>query len=102
MKKAQFIRKALNLQEVEAVTKRKGEVAQPFKIVEELQVSDVRYQQITNNLMQDIEELEGQRKGGTKNGVVQAIRIRNQETEESFLADPEGYTYLRYAAVDKK
>lgn len=98
--RAVFIRKAINLKEVEEETDRAQQNEyEPFVVVEELKLENKRFQQIANNLMKDVPEISG--KGGTINGVVQAIRIVNQETGKSFLVNPEGYSYPRYVAIEK-
>jgi len=96
--KAVFIRKAINLKEVKEETDWVQQ-NEPFVVVEELKLENKRFQQIANNLMKDVAEISG--KGGTINGVVQAIRIVNQETGKSFLVNPEGYSYPRYVAIEK-
>ena len=96
--RAVFVRKAINLKEVKEETNWVQQ-NEPFVVVEELKLENKRFQQIANNLMKDVAEISG--KGGTINGVVQAIRIVNQETGESFLVNPEGYSYPRYVAIEK-
>jgi len=96
--RAVFVRKAINLKEVKEETNWVQQ-NEPFVVVEELKLENKRFQQIANNLMKDVAEISG--KGGTINGVVQAIRIVNRETGESFLVNPEGYSYPRYVAIEK-
>jgi len=96
---AVFVRKALNLKEVACATY-EG-IAQPFTVVEELVVSDERFCKITNNLMATIPEFAEKCKGGTRNGVVQAVKVINEKTGAFFLTNPEGYPYARYVAICK-
>ncbi len=98
MKKAQFARKALNLQEVAG--QGQFERPQPYEVAEELVISNERYNQISNNLLKDVPEFAG--KGGSKNGVVQAVQVRNEMTGDTFLVNPEGYSYARYVAIQER
>ena len=97
--RAAFVRKAVNLKEVREATRGGGESKMRFIIAEEIHVPDERFRYISNHLSEDTPEIAGG-KGGTINNVIQAIRIVNEDTGESFLANPEGYSYIRYAALD--
>lgn len=97
MKKALFVRKALNLKEVAETTRGSVDKRESFIVAEIVWVTDKRFRQIATGLMKDIPEIDG--KGGARGGVVQAIQITNQDTGEFFLVNPEGYSYARYTAL---
>ena len=101
VKSTYFVRKARDLDEVRQITKydKRNDNCAYYTVVEELRVEGVRFNQISRNLlMQVIPEIAG--KGGYLKNVIQAVRIINQDTGESFLVDPQGYSYARYVAIE--
>ncbi len=94
--RAMFGRKISNLGELKHLTEqalREGKKGKAYTINKEVELEDKDFQQFAANFLRDQPWIE---KEDT------CIRIKNKETGETVLVDPQGYEYPRYVSLEIK
>ncbi len=94
--RALFGRKISNLEELKTLTDeaiREGKKGKAYTINKEVELEDEDFQKFASNFLRDQPWIE---KEDT------CIRVKNKETGETILVDPQGYQYCRYVSLEIK
>lgn len=92
--KALFGRKVSDLEELKYLTEqalKEGKKGKAYSINKEVELKDDEYRKFTSNFLEDQPWIE---KEDT------CIRVRNKETGETVLVNPQGYEYPRYVSLE--
>ena len=95
--KVAFIRKPQDLKEVKNTVRKFSGSIESVEITHEVTLNNRYFNDLTNNFFQSIASFSG--KGGVINGMTQAIKIVNHDTQEEIFINPEGYSYARYVGI---
>jgi len=81
--------------------KKAGQKGEPYIIVREVVLEDAAFRAFAADFFQDQPWIEPGDGGSSEVGEVRCIRVKNQETGDTVLVDPEGYSYPRYVALEE-
>ncbi len=104
MKRAYFIRKPLDIQEVKDCTKTaiaNRARRETYKIRKTISLSDEEYKNFIGHLSDDYDFLMEYTDlcGPDVDGYTNCLAVRNKQTKEKILVNTEGYNYARYVAL---
>lgn len=94
--RALFGRKIPDLEELKSLTKqavKEGKKGKAYTINREVELTDKEFQKFADNFLRDQPWI---KKGDT------CIRVKNINTGETVLVDPQGYDYPRYVSLEIK
>jgi len=100
---ALFARKAENFEELKELTREAVQdkcEGTPYEVTREVLMSDAAFREFAEDLLKDQPWIDKRDGGTNRNGEIRCIRVKNRDTGEKVLVNPEGYDYPRYTALE--